>query len=76
VDQQGTLAGYEVKEYLMEKWGRKCAYCGVENVLLQMEPIVPKVSCGFNRISNLTMGLLQVQQKEGFPGSDRVFERT
>jgi len=24
--QQGTLFGYEVREYLLEKWGRKCAY--------------------------------------------------
>ena len=26
--QQGTLCGYEVREYLLEKWGRQCAYCG------------------------------------------------
>jgi 5-methylcytosine-specific restriction endonuclease McrA len=26
--QQGTLAGYETREYLLEKWGRQCAYCG------------------------------------------------
>ncbi len=25
--QQGTLAGYETREYLLEKWGRKCVYC-------------------------------------------------
>ena len=25
--QQGTLYGYEVREYLLNKWGRKCAYC-------------------------------------------------
>ncbi len=25
--QQGTLAGYEVKEYLLERWQRTCAYC-------------------------------------------------
>jgi len=25
--QQGTLYGYEVREYLLEKWGRRCAYC-------------------------------------------------
>jgi hypothetical protein len=33
--QQGILAGYEVREYLLEKWGRKCAYCDKENVPLQ-----------------------------------------
>ena len=26
--QQGKLAGFEVKEYLLEKWGRSCGYCG------------------------------------------------
>lgn len=26
--QQGELAGYEVREYLLEKWQRTCAYCG------------------------------------------------
>jgi hypothetical protein len=25
--QQGELQGYEVREYLLEKWKRKCAYC-------------------------------------------------
>jgi len=32
--QQGELAGYEVKEYLLEKWGRACVYCGAENIPL------------------------------------------
>ena len=30
--QQGTLAGYEVREYLLAKWGRTCAYCGAPSV--------------------------------------------
>jgi len=30
--QQGTLAGYEIKEYLLEKWGRECAYCKAKNI--------------------------------------------
>ncbi len=33
--QQGTLAGYEVREYLLEKWKRMCAYCGKKNIPLQ-----------------------------------------
>jgi hypothetical protein len=41
--QQGELAGYEVREYLLEKWQRRCAYCGAQNVPLQIEHIVPKV---------------------------------
>ncbi len=40
--QQGELFGYEVREYLLEKWGRQCAYCGAENVPLEVEHIIPK----------------------------------
>jgi hypothetical protein len=28
--QQGTLLGYEVREYLLDAWDRKCAYCGIK----------------------------------------------
>jgi len=35
--QQGELAGYEVREYLLEKWGRQCAYCGAKDVPLEIE---------------------------------------
>src|SRR5258708_39857536 len=53
--QQGTLAGYEVREYLLEKWERKCAYCNAENVPLQVEHIHPKANGGTNRVSNLCL---------------------
>ena len=26
--QRGELAGYELREYVLEKWGRQCGYCG------------------------------------------------
>jgi len=53
--QQGELQGYEVKEYLLDKWKRKCAYCGKKNVPLQVEHIIPKSRGGTNRVSNLTI---------------------
>ena len=53
--QQGTLAGYEVREYLLEKWGRACAYCDAENVPLQIDHVAPKSRGGSNRVSNLTL---------------------
>lgn len=53
--QQGELFGYEVREYLLEKWGRKCVYCSVENVPLEVEHIQPKSNGGSNRVSNLTI---------------------
>ncbi len=34
--QQGTLAGYEIREYLLEKWGQACAYCGAKAIPLQI----------------------------------------
>lgn len=40
--QRGELAGYEVREYLLEKWGRRCAYCSAMGVPLQIEHIMPK----------------------------------
>ncbi len=50
--QQGELFGYFVLEYLLEKWGRKCAYCNAENVSLEIEHIKPRskgVSSGGDR---------------------------
>jgi 5-methylcytosine-specific restriction endonuclease McrA len=63
--QQGTLAGYETREYLLEKWQRKCSYCGVENVQLQIEHIVPRAKSGTNRISNLCLACESCNQKKG-----------
>lgn len=63
--QQGELAGYEVREYLLEKFGRKCAYCGAENVPLEIEHIVPKARGGSNRISNLTIACHDCNQAKG-----------
>lgn len=53
--QQGELFGYEVREYLLEKWGRRCAYCGAAGVPLQVEHIIPRSRGGSDRISNLTL---------------------
>ena len=53
--QQGTLAGYELREYLLEKWGRQCAYCGAKDVPLQIEHILCCKKGGPNRESNLTI---------------------
>jgi 5-methylcytosine-specific restriction endonuclease McrA len=53
--QQGELAGYEVREYLLEKFGRTCAYCGATGVPLQVEHMVPTARGGTNRVSNLTI---------------------
>jgi 5-methylcytosine-specific restriction endonuclease McrA len=53
--QQGTLAGYEIREYLLEKWGRQCSYCAAKDIPLQIEHIHPRARGGTNRISNLCL---------------------
>lgn len=63
--QQGELAGYEVREYLLEKWHRTCAYCGAQNVPLQVEHIEPRANGGSNRVSNLTLACQPCNQKKG-----------
>lgn len=63
--QQGELLGYEVREYLLEKWGRQCAYCGARNVPLEIEHLVPKSRGGSNRVSNLTLSCRKCNLKKG-----------
>ena len=63
--QRGELAGYEVREYLLEKWGRKCAYCGKENIPLEIEHVVPKSKKGSDRINNLALACHSCNQKKG-----------
>lgn len=63
--QQGTLKGYQVKEYLLEKWQHKCAYCGKEDVVLEVEHIEPKSKGGSGRISNLCIACTSCNQKKG-----------
>ena len=63
--QQGTLLGFTVREYLLEKWGRKCAYCAVENVPMQIEHIHPKANGGSNAVSNLALACEPCNKKKG-----------
>lgn len=63
--QQGTLAGYETREYLLEKWNRQCAYCGVKDVLFQVEHIHPRAKGGSNSITNLTLSCEKCNTKKG-----------
>lgn len=53
--QQGTLVGYEVREYLLAKWNRKCAYCDKQDVPLQIEHIQARAEGGTNKVSNLCL---------------------
>jgi len=63
--QQGELLGYEVREYLLEKWRRKCAYCDAEGLPLEVEHIIPRSRGGSNRVSNLTLACKRCNQVKG-----------
>jgi 5-methylcytosine-specific restriction endonuclease McrA len=63
--QHGELAGYEVREYLLHKWARKCIYCGKTKIPLEIEHIVPKSRGGSNRVANLTLSCRPCNLKKG-----------
>lgn len=63
--QQGTLFGYETREYLLEKWERKCAYCDIKDVPLQVEHIQSRARGGSNSITNLCLSCEKCNIKKG-----------
>ncbi|MUG95578.1 endonuclease [Scytonema sp. UIC 10036] len=63
--QQGTLAGYTLREALLEHWGRECVYCGQTDVPLQIEHINARSQGGSDSFSNLTLSCEKCNQKKG-----------
>jgi len=63
--QQGTLLGYEIREYLLEKFNRTCCYCGKENLPLEVEHITPKSRGGSSRIDNLCIACRECNEAKG-----------
>lgn len=68
--QQGTLAGFEIREYLLAKWHRRCAYCdasgvGSGSVPLNIDHIRPRARGGSNRVSNLCLACIRCNQAKG-----------
>jgi len=53
--QQGTLLGYEVREYVLEKFHHTCVYCDAKDVPFNLDHIHPKGKGGSNRVSNLAL---------------------
>lgn len=53
--QRGELAGWEIRAYLLEKFGRTCAYCGRGETTFELDHIQPRSRGGSNRVSNLAL---------------------
>jgi 5-methylcytosine-specific restriction endonuclease McrA len=53
--QRGELAGWEVRSYVLEKLGYRCAYCGRGETLFELDHIWPRSRGGTSRVSNLAL---------------------
>lgn len=60
----GTLHGRSAKEYLIHKWGGKCAYCGATSAL-EIDHVLAKSKGGSDRISNLVLACRSCNLKKG-----------
>jgi 5-methylcytosine-specific restriction endonuclease McrA len=63
--QHGTLAGYEVREYVLLKWNHHCAYCDGRSVPLELDHLHPRSKLGSNRVSNLVAACKPCNQRKG-----------
>ena len=62
--QRGELFGYEVREYLLEKFNRTCVYCGTKQGPTHLDHFHPKSKGGSDRVSNLVLSCVKCNQKK------------
>ena len=63
--QHGTLYGWEVREYLLDKFNRTCVYCGATNKPFEVDHIQARSKGGSDRVSNLTLACHDCNQTKG-----------
>lgn len=63
--QQGALKGYEVREYLLEKYAHSCAYCGAKDTRLEIEHMQPRAKGGSDSVKNLAIACTKCNQRKG-----------
>lgn len=74
--QQGTLQGYNIRNYLLEKHKRKCFYCGKTVSNFEVEHMLPKSRGGSNRIDNLTLSCHDCNEKKGTLTAEEFIRQT
>ena len=74
--QQGTLYGYNIRNYLLEKHGRKCFYCGKTVSDFEVEHMIPKIRGGSDRIDNLTLSCHDCNQKKDTLTAEEFIKQT
>ena len=71
--QRGTLYGFEVREYLLQKYQYTCVYCqkcavgqkSVKHIRLEIDHVIPCSKGGSNRLNNLVLACHNCNQKKG-----------
>jgi RRXRR protein/HNH endonuclease len=66
--QQGELAGFEQREYLLQKFGRQCVYVregSTCNEVLNVDHLQPRARGGTDRISNLVIACRKHNEEKG-----------
>ena len=74
--QQGTLQGYNIRNYLLEKHKRKCFYCEKTVSDFEVEHMRPKSKSGSNRIDNLTLSCHDCNEKKGTLTAEEFIQQT
>ena len=74
--QQGTLQGYNIRNYLLEKHNRKCFYCGKTVSKFEVEHMRPKSRGGSDRIDNLTLSCHDCNQKKDTLTAEEFIQQT
>lgn len=63
--QRGELFGWEVRGYLLEKFQRRCVYCGRKETAFELDHVLPRSRGGSDRISNLVLSCHACNEAKG-----------
>ncbi len=65
--QHGTLFGTEIREYLLERFGHTCQYCGGESgdAVLEWEHMVPRSRGGSSSVKNASLACRSCNRDKG-----------
>ena len=62
--QKGSLLESDIWEYLLERDGRKCIYCGKTDCYLEKDHVIPKSKGGTNKLSNIVLSCRECNKKK------------
>ena len=65
--QRGTLAGFELREYMLLRYSHSCVYCKGESKdnILEIDHFIPRSRGGSDRVGNLVLACHSCNQTKG-----------